>query len=174
MSDYLKGRTSFDKNRYERNDSIGKKLGVSFLNFMIDKKQHKKILPIVENKKCGDIKLLDTITGNITYYEIEVRSKKDFDNNFFGYYNTVDIPLKKFEQIENGYYLAFDESEEFNDSLPKRLYGLDISIIKNHSPKYKETKFNPGKKELFYQIPKNLIKRYKLDNLKGKYIEYTI
>jgi len=51
MSDYLKGRTSFDKNRYERNDSIGKKLGVSFLNFMIDKKQHKKILPIVENKK---------------------------------------------------------------------------------------------------------------------------
>ena len=44
MSDYLKGRTSFDKNRYERNDSIGKKLGVSFLNFMIDKKQHKKIV----------------------------------------------------------------------------------------------------------------------------------
>ena len=79
MSDYLKGRTSFDKNRYERNDSIGKKLGVSFLNFMIDKKQHKKILPIIENKKCGDIKLLDIITGNITYYEIEVRSKKDFD-----------------------------------------------------------------------------------------------
>ena len=81
---------------------------------------------------------------------------------------------QKFEQIENGYYLAFDESEEFNDGLPKRLYGLDISIIKNHSPKYKETKFNPGKKELFYQIPKNLIKRYKLDTLKGKYIEYTI
>ena len=43
--------------------------------------------------------------------------------------------------------------------IPLYIGRLDISIIKNHSPKYKETKFNPGKKELFYQIPKNLIKR---------------
>lgn len=173
MSDlYLKGRTSFDKQRYEKNDSLGKRLGYNYLSFVTEKLPNKQILPISEDKKCGDIKLLDTKTGQITYYEIEVRNSKDFDKNFLGIYSTVDIPLKKFEQINQGYYIAFDESEELNFDLPNRMYGIDISLIKQHKPGYKETKFNPGKKELFYKIPKNLVQKYQYNKEEKKYVKY--
>jgi hypothetical protein len=170
----LDGRTAFDKTRYEKFDTLGKKLGLYYLMLVTSKIKHKEILPLFEDKKCGDIKLLDTLTGKITYFEVEVRNKRDFDNNFKGVYRTVDIPLKKFDQIQYGYYIAFDEAEEHNNGIPKRIYGIDVSIIKKYEPQYKSTKFDPGKKELFYMIPKHLVKRYKFDEEKGKYIYVDI
>lgn len=170
----LNGRTKFDQTRYEKNDTLGKKLGLKYLMFMVKKHSNKKILPIFEDKKCGDIKLFDSDTNEITHFEIEVRNARDFQKNFEGAYSTVDIPLKKFDQIERGYYIAFDESEEYNDGIPRRMYGVSVSIIKQFKPKYKRTKFDPNNVELFYMIPKNLIKRYEFNEKKGKYIHVRI
>lgn len=170
----LNGRTKFDRTRYEKNDTLGKKLGLQYLIFMVSKYPNKKILPIFEDKKCGDIKIHDADTNKITHYEVEVRNARDFQKNFEGAYPTVDIPLKKFDQIDHGYYVALDETEEHNNGIPKRMYGVHVSIIKKFIPRYKQTIFDPDSLELFYRIPKKLVKRYEFDEKKGKYIHVRI
>ena len=165
-------RTPFNEQRHKRFDTIGKRLGKNLLDYQYGKSRKFIVQPIVELKKCGDISVLDLDTGKYQWFEIEVRSVNHFEKNFNKCYSTLDIPIKKFETIQDGIYFVFDESEEHNESLPNRFMAIKISdILKcNKTPKF--TKYNNNEKEYFYNVPYEIVKFYSWSESYNEYIEH--
>lgn len=161
-------RVDFSKDRYEKYDTIGKKLGYALLNHSYKHNPKYKIQPILENKTCGDISVLNLENNTLKWYEIEVRSSKYFQLNFEKHFDSLDIPVKKFHLIKDGTYLVFDESEEMNN-LPQRFMSIKINDIIEIEPIPKRTKFNNQKDEYFYKVPYQKVKFCRFNLEKNKY-----
>lgn len=161
-------RTEFSKDRYNRFDTIGKRLGFALLNHSYKNKTKYKIQPIVENKTCGDISVLNTESNKLKWFEIEVRTSKYFELNYNKVFDSLDIPMKKFHTISNGLYIVFDESEEMNN-VPQRFMAVRIKDILEITPTPKRTKFNNEKDEYFYKVPYSLVRFCKYNSEKNDY-----
>lgn len=161
-------RVDFSKSRYDRYDTIGKRLGNALLTHTFKNNNNFIVQPIVENKNCGDISVLNSKNGKIKWFEIEVRSAKYFNLNYNKAFDSLDIPMKKFHLIPNGIYLVFDESEE-NNTIPTRFMAVNVEDILVTKPQPKRTKFNTDKDEYFYKIPYSKVKFCKYNEEKQDY-----
>lgn len=161
-------RVDFSKDRYDRYDTIGKRLGFALLDFSYSNNSKFLIQPINENKSCGDISVLNLETNKLKWYEIEVRSSKYFQLNFNKSFDSLDIPMKKFSLIKDGTYLVFDESEEKNE-IPYRFMSVKVNDILEIKPSSKRTKFNTEKDEYFYKVPYEKVKFCKFNSEKNRY-----
>lgn len=168
MIEELAGRKYFDPKLYAEKDSKGKQLAIRILaNSLLVKSGKYGILKPKEDRKCGDIRLKSRLDGSIINFEVEASGHDRFLLNFNGKYSEVNVPMKKFDLIPNGYFLCVD-SEDSLSSLPKRFYMIKVSDILDSVTKSNVNKYSEGKKEKFYKVPSKLVKRYEMNNY-GEY-----
>ena len=165
----LSGRHKFDRALYDANDSHGKQLAIRILaNSLLLKSGHYGILKPKEDKKCGDIKLKSRLNGTILDFEIESSGHERFLANFNGHYSEVNVPMKKFDEIPDGYFMSVDSGDSL-ESIPKRFYMIKVSDILESIVKSNVNKFSDGKKEKFYKVPSRLVLRYQWSEKHGQY-----
>lgn len=167
--EHLVGRKKFDQNLYIKNDDLGKQLAIRILaNSILVKSGEYGILKPKEDRKCGDIRLKSRIDGTIVNFEIEASGHERFLLNFQGKYSEVNVPMKNFSLIPDGYFMSVDSGDSIN-SVPKRFYMIKVSDILKSNKKSNVNKFSDGKKENFYKIPSSLVTRYEWSEKYGKY-----
>ena len=82
--------------------------------------------------------------------------------------------MKKLEHIKNGWYVAFDQDEKYNNDLPKRYYFAQVKDILNKElvqTVWKQTYCSNGLEE-FYAVPNYLVTRMLFNELQEDYNEY--
>ena len=169
MIEELSGRKNFNSNLYLQNDELGKRLAIKILaNSLLVKSGDYGILKPKEDKKCGDVKLKSRLDGTIINFEIEASGHDRFLLNFRGKYSEVNVPMKNFSAIPDGFFISVD-SEDLSDLIPKRFYMIKVSDILNSNTKSNVNKFSDGKKEKFYKVPSQLVMRYEWSEKYGKY-----
>jgi hypothetical protein len=166
-------RPKFCKIRYAKNDAPGKTKAVKILaQNKLFKSGIYEILDPFENKQCGDVKIKFTNDNSIITYEIENAGLDSdrFEKNFKGEFPTVNVPIKDFESIPDGFFMAVDGNESQFVDIPKRFYLIDVEYILEAKIAANVNKNSSGKKENFYKVPSHLVKRYQGNEKKGKYI----
>ena len=164
-------RPKFCKTRYAKNDSPGKTKAVKILaqNKLFTSGVY-EILDPFEDKKCGDVKIKFTHDNSIIVYEIENSGYDRFDINFKGGYPTVNVPMKDFKSIPDGYFMVVDGGESEYVDIPKRFYVIEVKYILEAIISANVNKESDGKKENFHKVPSHLVERYQWNDKKGKYI----
>ena len=166
----LAGRHAFDKNLYEKNDPAGKAKAIKILSqtksFMSGASM---IFDPIEDKQCGDVKIKFVNDNSILVYEVENSGYDRFDINFKGGYPTVNVPMKDFKSIPDGYFMAVDGGESEFVDIPKRFYLIEIKYILEANIAANVNKESDGKKENFYKVPSHLAKRYQWNEEKRTY-----
>lgn len=169
----LFGRKRFDEKDYQQNDPVGKAKALKILSHTkLYKSGAYKILNPYEDKKCGDVKIQYTHDNSIIEYEIENAGFDRFDINFNSGYSHVNVPMKKFHLIPNGFFMAVDGGESIDIEIPERFYLIEVRHILEAITAANVNKKSDGKKEKFYKIPTHLVKRYIWNDEKGKYNEF--
>lgn len=163
-------RKIFDPELYKEKDYQGKVLATKILSHTkLYNSGVYKILDPFEDKQCGDIKIRYAEDDQIVSYEIECAGYDRFDKNFKGAYSLVNVPMKKFNLIPDGYFMAVDDSETIDTETPKRFYLIEVKYILEAKKEANVNKFSNGKKEYFYKVPSHLVKRFMWNEEKGKY-----
>jgi len=174
MIEELAGRKSFDRNLYAKNDEKGKQLAIRILaNSNLLKSGDYYIVKPKEDKKCGDIKVKSRDDDSIINFEIEASGHERFMLNFKGKYNEVNVPMKNFSAIPDGYFISVDSGESL-DKIPERFYMIKVADIVKSATKSNVNKFSDGKKENFYKVPSYLVQRYQWSNKSGKYVRVKL
>ncbi len=164
-------RKTFDPILYKQKDYQGKVLAIKVLSHTkLFNSGAYQILDPFEDKKCGDIKIKFNSDNSIQNYEVECAGYDRFDINFKGGYSTVNVPMKTFESIPDGYFMAVDDSETINTKIPKRFYLIKVKDILQSPKQSNVNKYSNGKKEYFYKVPSHLVQRFQWNEKKGKYI----
>ena len=168
MMDTSYKRKEFDPELYKQKDYLGKILATKILSqSKLFKNGTFTILDPFEDKKCGDIKIRYS-DNYILNYEIECAGHARFEKNFNCEYSLVNVPMKNFEAIPNGYFMVVDDSESI-DEIPKRFYLIEVKDILSSEKASNVNKFSNGKLEYFYKVPSHLVKRFKWDEKTGRY-----
>lgn len=164
-------RPKFCKTRYAKNDAQGKAKAVKILSQnKLYKSGGYEILDPFEDKLCGDVKIKFNKDNSILEYEIENSGYDRFDKNFKGGYSTVNVPMKDFESIPDGYFMAVDGGESEYVDIPKRFYLVKVEYVLK-SPIAANVNINSnGNKENFFKVPSHLVERYQRNEKKGKYL----
>jgi hypothetical protein len=174
--EYQKGRRLFDEESHAKYDTLGKNFGYDLINHYLNDYPHLEIISskYLEDKKCGDLIIQNRNTEKIMKIEFECRNSFAFNQNFNAKFPTVDIPMKKLEQIKNGWYIAFDQDEIYNNNLPQRYYFIRVKDILNKD--LVQTYFKRvnchNKLEEFYAVPNYLVNRMLFNQLQGDYNEF--
>lgn len=164
-------RKTFDPVLYKQKDYQGKVLAIKILSqTKLFKSGSYQILDPFEDMKCGDIKIQFVADNSFQNYEVECAGFNRFDINFKGGYSTVNVPMKKFESMPDGYFMAVDDSETIDTEIPKRFYLIKVKDILQSPKQSNVNKYSDGKKEYFYKVPSHLVQRFQWDEQKGKYI----
>lgn len=163
----LNGRHDFDPDLYKENDPAGKAKAIKILAHTSGSY---KIFDPIEDKQCGDVKIQFTNDNSIAVYEIENAGYERFEINFNGGYPTVNVPMKDFESIPDGFFMAVDGGESELVDIPKRFYLIEVKYILEAKIAANVNKKSNGKKENFYKVPSHLVIRYLWNEKKGKYI----
>ena len=167
----LAGRHAFDLDLYRKNDPAGKAKAVNILaHNKLFKSGVYKIFNPIENKQCGDVIIQFAQDNSILEYEIENAGYDRFEKNFNGEYPKVNVPMKDFESIPDGYFMAVDGGESEYIDVPKRFYLIKVKYILEAKIAANVNKKSDGKKENFYKVPSHLVERYQWNEKKGKYI----
>lgn len=171
--DILFGRKDFDEEDYQQNDPVGKAKAIKILSHTkLFESGVYRILNPFEDKKCGDVKIQYTHDDSIIEYEIENAGFDRFEINFNSGYSEVNVPMKKFHLIPNGYFMAVDGGESIDTEIPQRFYLIKVKYILEAITAANVNKKSNGKKEKFYKVPTHLVKRYIWNDQKGKYDEF--
>ena len=153
-------RKEFDPILYNQKDYQGKVLATKILS---QSKLYKNgtciILDPFEDKQCGDIKI-KYVDNFIVNYEIECSGYIRFEKNFNNEYSLVNVPMKNFKAIPDGFFMAVDDSESIEKEIPERFYLIEVKDILNAEKTSNVNKFSNGKLEYFYKVPSHLVKRY--------------
>ena len=162
-------RKDFDPVLYNEKDYKGKVLATKILSqSKLFKNGTCLILDPFEDKQCGDIKIkyFDNSTLN---YEIECSGNIRFEKNFNCEYATVNVPMKNFKAIPDGFFIVVDESESIEKEIPERFYLIEVKNILSSEKAANVNKFSKGKLEYFYKVPSHLVERYCWNEKAGKY-----
>lgn len=169
MIEELVGRKSFDPKLYAEKDNKGKQLAIMILaNSLLVKSGDYGILKPKEDRKCGDIRLKSRLDGTIINFEIEASGYGRFLLNFDGKYSEVNVPMKNFDAIPDGYFMCVNSGDSL-DFVPKRFYMIKVSDIFKSNTKSNVNKYSDGKKEKFYKVPSHLVLRYEWSEKYGTY-----
>lgn len=170
------GRRLFNKEDHVKYDALGKNFGYDLISHFLENYPHLEIISnkYIEDKKCGDLTIQNINSKNIMKIEFECRNPFAFNQNFNAKFPTVDIPMKKLGEMKNGWYIAFDQNETYNNNLPKRYYMARAKDILNKElvqTYWKETYCSDGLEE-FYAVPNYLVTRMILNEIQGDYNEF--
>jgi predicted nucleotidyltransferase component of viral defense system len=172
------GRRDFVPEDYKRFDPLGKNLGYKLVKHFLKDYPNLKIISSKyrENYQCGDLVLINSLTDKEIRIEFECRNPFAFNQNFDAKFPTVDVPMKKLEQMKNGWYIAFDQEEIFTGKVPNKYYMakakdiLDKDKVQTHLKFIKAT----NKWEEFFAIPNYLVSRMLWSETLGDYEEYYV
>lgn len=165
----LHKRKEFDPALYNEKDYKGKVLASKILSqSKLFKNGAYIILDPFEDKQCGDIKI-KYADSSILNYEIECSGNVRFEKNFNSEYSHVNVPMKNFVAIPDGFFLVVDDSETIDKEIPERFYLIEVKDILNSEKACNINKFSNGKLEYFYKVPSYLVKRFKWDERTGRY-----
>lgn len=166
-------RKPFSREEYLQNDLPGKILVSRFLSHSFENtKEYKDVYEILnfdEDKKCGDVKVRNKITGEILRHEVEVPASKRFQILWNRVYADLSCTSKAWYQASNGFHFLVDQFDTHQNGLPNKLIIVKIQDIIDHgSTQYRKAK-NNSDKENFIHIDWKYTKFLSLNEQGTKY-----
>ena len=148
-------RKPFSKEEYLANDLPGKVLVSRFLLHSFETtKKYSNVFEVEnfdEDKKCGDVKVKNKITGEVLRHEVEVPSSRRFHELWNKVYSDLSCTSKAWYQASNGHHFLVDQFNTHENGLPKKLIIVKIQDILDHGKiQYRKAKNNDNKENFIH------------------------